>query len=49
MLSIKLSKLGYGTVPEIETMPADIVLDILEYERFIQDYESAYVELNKEK
>ena len=48
MISIKLSKLGYGSVPEIEKLPVDVVLDILEYEKFINDYEIVFFELNKE-
>jgi hypothetical protein len=30
-------------------MPVNIVLDILSYERFLNDYELAYIELNKQE
>lgn len=49
MISIKLSKLGYGTVQQIEKMPIDVVFDILEYEKFVNEYEFAFYELNKNK
>lgn len=42
-------KAGYGTLKEVEDMDARTVLQALHYEKFISDYESAYVELNRKK
>ena len=46
---MRLSKAGYGNVLEIEEMSVDIVLDLLAYDSFTSDYESEYIELNKEE
>lgn len=46
--ALRLSKNGYGTVPEILKWPSDMVIDALEYENFLIDLESAFIELNKD-
>jgi len=47
---MKLSKLGYcgGDPVKILKSPVDIVLGMLDYEAFQDDYETEYIELNKE-
>ena len=46
---MKLSKAGYGTILEILDTPVDLVLDMISYEEFCMDYESEFIELNKEE
>ena len=47
--AIRLAKSGYfgGDPQSVLNAPVDIVQSLLEYERFIDDYESEYVFLNK--
>jgi hypothetical protein len=45
---IKLSKAGYGSVNEIEEWDARKVLQALEYEKYCDDYDSAWLEMNRE-
>jgi hypothetical protein len=40
-------KAGYGSLREVQEFDARTVLQALNYEGFCNDYESAYVELNK--
>jgi hypothetical protein len=49
-VSVKLAKLGYygGNPDSILNAPIDIVVNILHYEQYEQDYEGAYIELNAE-
>ena len=47
LIYLKLSKAGYGFVNEIEQWDARKILQALNYEKFCDDYESAFVELNK--
>jgi hypothetical protein len=49
IVSLRLSKEGFGSPEAILNMPTDIVLAALEYSGFIADYESTYTELNKPK
>lgn len=49
VVSLRLSKEGFGTVKEIEEMPSDMVLDALEYAGFLTDWQQTFVEINKEK
>lgn len=44
---MKLVKVGYGSLKEVKEMTAREVLQALNYEKFLNDYESAYVEANK--
>jgi hypothetical protein len=48
LIYFRLSKAGYGHVDDIEKWDARKVLQALNYEKFVYDYESAFVELNKE-
>lgn len=48
LIYFRLSKAGYGSVNEIENWDVKKVLHALVYESFIDDYEHAYLELNKE-
>lgn len=50
MVALRLAKAGYaGGDPErVLKMRADLVLAALQYESFINDYERAYVEINRE-
>lgn len=47
LLSIKLSKLGYGKPQEILDMPLETVLGIVIYENFVSEYEERFIEINK--
>lgn len=46
-IAIRLSKAGYGTVEEILNMSWNLVESIIEYEKFQNEYEEQYIELNK--
>lgn len=49
--SIRLAKAGYfnGDPVAVLRAPVDVVENILSYEDFASEYETEYVELNKEK
>lgn len=49
-MALRLARQGYGGGDPrvILDMPTDIVLAAVQYENFLTDYESAYVELNRE-
>ena len=47
MLALRLSKAGYGRPDEILQMPTDMVMSALHYEKFTQDYEHIFLEMNK--
>lgn len=47
LIFFRLSKVGYGSVNEIEGWDVRKVLQALSYEKFTADYEDAYIELNK--
>lgn len=47
LIHFRLVKAGYGTLREVEEMDARKVLQALHYEKFLNDYESAYLELNR--
>jgi hypothetical protein len=49
MVAFKLSKAGYGKPSEILKEPLDIVLGMIEYERFIPEYEERFTELNQKE
>jgi hypothetical protein len=40
-------KLGFGTLNEVKEMNAREVLQTLNYEKFLNDYEVAFCEVNK--
>lgn len=48
---MKLAKKGYygGNPMMILDCPVDVVIGMLEYEDFENEYENAYIELNKER
>ena len=48
MIALKLSKEGYGNPEEILKMRTDLVMMAVDYEKFLQDYERSFIELNKE-
>jgi len=50
MVALRLAKAGYaGGDPErVLSMRADIVIAALQYEAFIDDYERAFIDINKE-
>ncbi len=48
MIALKLSKAGYGRPDEIMLMNSEVVMSAIEYESFLQDYERAFLELNKD-
>lgn len=43
----RLVKAGYGSYSEVTELDAETVLQALHYEKFLNDYERAAVELNK--
>jgi len=43
----RLTKLGFGSYNEVIELDARVVLQALNYEDFISDYESAYMEMHK--
>ena len=46
---IKLVKAGYGSLKEVKEMTTREVLQALNYEKFIGEYESTTLELNRVK
>lgn len=49
IVALRLSKEGYGRPDEILGMPADLVLEALEYSGFLGEYQDAMIQLNKEE
>lgn len=49
LVSLRLSKEGYGSPVEVLGMPTDIVLAALDYVTFIGDYEQTSHCLNNDK
>ena len=47
MVAIKLSKSGYGKITEILNERLDRILTLIEYEKFIPEYEERFIEINK--
>lgn len=47
LAALRLSRAGYGDPERILAMRADLVIAALDYEMFLQNYEAAFVELNK--
>jgi len=47
-VALRLAKEGFGRMDAILEMPADLVLDALEYSAFLCDYQNASIELNRE-
>lgn len=49
MIAVKLAKAGYysGDPKAVLSAPTDIVMAAIQYEKFLTDYESTYMELNK--
>lgn len=48
LVALRLAKEGFGTMTEILEMPADQVLNALEYCGFLSDYQDTYMNLNRE-
>jgi len=46
---LRLSKNGYGSIKELMELPSEMILAAWEYDNFIQDLESATMELNKDQ
>jgi len=51
MASLKLSRMGYGggDPEKVMNMPVGIVVAMIHYEKFRDDYERAYLELNRKE
>lgn len=47
LVALRLAKEGFGTLQAITEMPADLVLDALEYSDFLADYQETHMELNR--
>lgn len=48
LILFRLSKAGYGSVNEIEEWDTRTVLQALYYEQFCDEYETAYLEINRD-
>lgn len=48
MVALRLAKEGFGRPDQILEMPADLVLEALEYSGFLGDYQDAMTNLNKD-
>jgi hypothetical protein len=46
--AFRLSRAGYGTPREIMKEPLDLVIGMIIYENWLQQYEEEFIELNKE-
>jgi hypothetical protein len=46
-VAVKLARAGYGTPGQILDEPLENVLTMLEYEKFIPEYEERFMEMNK--
>jgi len=47
LIHLRLVKAGYGSIAEVRELDARTVLQALNYEKFIDDFERAYLEINK--
>ena len=47
LIYFKLVKLGYGSYNEVVELDARVVIQALNYEKFCDDYESAYLEMRR--
>ena len=47
LIYFRLVKLGFGTLEQVKQLDSREVLQALFYEKFLSDYEEAYLELNK--
>lgn len=47
LVLFRLVKAGYGSLNEVSSMTAREVIQALHYEKFMTDFESAYIEANK--
>lgn len=48
IILFRLVKSGYGSFEEVSRMSAREVIQAVHYENFISDYESSYMEINRE-
>lgn len=48
LIALRLSKAGYGRPDDVLNMRSDLVVLAIEYERFQNDYQATYIELNKD-
>lgn len=48
LVHLRLVKAGYGSIQEVRELDARTVLQALNYEKFSDDFERAFMELNKE-
>ena len=46
-MALKLAKAGYGTAQQILEQPLDLVISTIDYERFTQEYEEKFYEINQ--
>lgn len=47
LIHFRLVKAGYGSLEEVKEMDARTVLQALNFEKFCNDYDLAYLELSK--
>lgn len=47
LIHFRLVEAGYGTLAEVQTFGARVVLQALNYLKYCSEYERAYLELNK--
>ena len=46
LIFFKLVKSGYGSLQEVQQLDARVVLQALNYEKFLKEYEEAYMEMS---
>lgn len=44
---MKLTKSGYGSITEIKNLDSQTFMDLIHYEKYLDDYQEAVRELNK--
>jgi hypothetical protein len=47
--SMRLSRQGYGSINEIETLPVDKFFNLIHYENYLTKYNEVINELNRKK
>jgi hypothetical protein len=48
LVALRLAKEGFGTPEQILAMPADVVVDAVEYALFLSDYQDAVIAHERE-
>lgn len=46
LIFLKLSRAGYGSLAEVEQMDAHHILQAVNYEKFLSEFEASFVHIN---